>query len=378
MFCTNCGKELKPEARFCGRCGTPTSEPATSTAAPSYTSITASPQPAPAAAVVSNKVPSKFTRFWKELSKRNRILLLCAVAVILIAAILGISIHRSGPSGYHSEFENGLRFLNAGSYEEAILAFSTAIEIDPKQAGAYEGRGDAYTELAAALDAEDDWNLLLANYQRAEEDYLKAIQLDASNADLYHKLADVYLAMGDPEKAAAILEKGYRNTGDESLNERAETVNILPTELPTGSVIVSMYEESGDFLGHDAYSFDMQGRMTSNTWYDTQNNIVFSQTWEYDDEQGITISTVHDQQTDGGSYDVNTETIDGCEDQGWYWDSMSDFSTDPTLDAVNGIVSTDTNARIEYGYDLRGRVNTIHTYDDNNSLLGYCTVSYAN
>lgn len=38
----------------------------------------------------------------------------------------------------------GVRYLSEGNYEEAIIAFTAAIEIDPKRAEAYVGRGDAY------------------------------------------------------------------------------------------------------------------------------------------------------------------------------------------------------------------------------------------
>ena len=45
---------------------------------------------------------------------------------------------------WQEQYDLGVRYLFDGDYEGAILAFSAAIEIDPKRAPAYVGRGDAY------------------------------------------------------------------------------------------------------------------------------------------------------------------------------------------------------------------------------------------
>lgn len=45
---------------------------------------------------------------------------------------------------WQEQYDLGVRYLSEGSYEEAILAFTAAIEIDPKQAPAYVGLADAH------------------------------------------------------------------------------------------------------------------------------------------------------------------------------------------------------------------------------------------
>ena len=45
---------------------------------------------------------------------------------------------------WQGQYELGIRLLNEGSYEEAILAFTAAIEIEPNRAALYLARGDAY------------------------------------------------------------------------------------------------------------------------------------------------------------------------------------------------------------------------------------------
>lgn len=85
---------------------------------------------------------------------------------------------------WQEQYDLGARYLSNGEYEEAILAFAAAIEIDPKQVGAYE------------------------------------------------KLADVYIALGDYEQAAQILLSAIENCPDSrvSLLERLEQIGYTIDE----------------------------------------------------------------------------------------------------------------------------------------------------
>lgn len=110
----------------------------------------------------------------------------------------------------------GMKYLSEGNYEEAILAFTSAIEIDPKSVPAYEGRADAYA-------AQGD-------YAAAEKDYTAAINLAATGqrpaiaekqTEMYLAQADLLIEQGLLDEAAALLEKALN--GDPSLSEGNET-----------------------------------------------------------------------------------------------------------------------------------------------------------
>ena len=49
-----------------------------------------------------------------------------------------------GAPGWQTQYDLGVRYLSEGNYEEAILAFEAAIEIDPKNANAYRKLAEAY------------------------------------------------------------------------------------------------------------------------------------------------------------------------------------------------------------------------------------------
>ena len=104
----------------------------------------------------------------------------------------------------------GARYPSKLDYENAVIAFTAAIKIDPMNVPAYIGRGDAYVFTAQALsdgitEPEQLSQEAITSYQNALEDYLTAIELGETDAELYRKAADVYTALGDPYSVAGLL-----------------------------------------------------------------------------------------------------------------------------------------------------------------------------
>ena len=135
---------------------------------------------------------------------------------------------------WQEQYDMGVRYLSGGSYAEAIVAFTAAIEIDPGSVSAYVNRGDAYVGRAQQLMADDpESDEALEAYENAVQDYLTAIGLDDSDVSVYKKAADVYIILGDAASAAGILEQGWRVTGDLSLQAALDKLDgvVVPGEL---------------------------------------------------------------------------------------------------------------------------------------------------
>ena len=75
------------------------------------------------------------------------------------------------------------------------------------------------------------------NYTLAVASYREALQQDPKNVKAYEGIVAAYEAQGDNDAALHMLEKGYENTGDESLGTRMETLrdSIGPVILSGGS-----------------------------------------------------------------------------------------------------------------------------------------------
>ena len=66
---------------------------------------------------------------------------------VLLALVLTVTLCACGKksgTGWQEQYDLGVRYLSEGNYEEAVIAFTAAIEIDPKRPEAFLGRGSAY------------------------------------------------------------------------------------------------------------------------------------------------------------------------------------------------------------------------------------------
>ena len=100
------------------------------------------------------------------MKKLAGLFLTCVLAMGLVAC------GQNAAAAWQEQYDLGVRYLSEDNYEEAILAFTAAIEIDAKRPDAYLG------------------------------------------------LADVYEAQGDLESLQAILEQGLAATSDSRMEER--------------------------------------------------------------------------------------------------------------------------------------------------------------
>ena len=125
---------------------------------------------------------------------------------------------------WQEQYDLGVRYLSEGDYEQAIIAFTAAIEIDPKRAEAYLGLSDAYAE------------------------------------------------QGDIANAIEALERGQEQTEDPAIQERLEQLLAL--------------QNSGELNSYVVYSYDEQGREIRQASYDANGQLQWAYDLEYDEISG--------------------------------------------------------------------------------------------
>lgn len=166
--------------------------------------------------------------------------------ILIIALSLGLcACGHNVETQWQEQYDLGVRCLSDGNYEEAIIVFTAAIEIDPKQASAYVGRGNAYIGKG---ETEENLAAALADYQ-------SALELDDACVDAYLGLADVYIRSGDFDKAQAILETGVEKTGDQLISVKLEAM------------------EEGAFK-------DSNGNVRKSVTLDSEGNLLFYHTFD--------------------------------------------------------------------------------------------------
>ena len=129
--------------------------------------------------------------------------------------------------------EKGLALMESGKYQDAIEAYSEAIELNPNYVKAYNNRGVAYRNLG--------------EYQQAMRDYGRAIEIDPNYVEAYNNRGIAYAKLGDyrqairdydraielnPENALVYCNRGiaYDKLGDyrQSIRDYDKTIELDP------------------------------------------------------------------------------------------------------------------------------------------------------
>lgn len=123
------------------------------------------------------------------MKKKKTSMIVAAVLILLIAAAAVLTVAKTVKAdslrkAFAEQMSLGERYLLEQNYEEAVIAFQMAIEIDPK------------------------------------------------NADSYLKLSEAYAGTGDYENAVSALENGYGQTQDDRLMKAMEKYERLLKQIP--------------------------------------------------------------------------------------------------------------------------------------------------
>ena len=169
-----------------------------------------------------------------EALKRERMLLAVMVAVLVLAAVIGAAVFFGGRYvRVQQELDLGRKYLDELDYEQAVIHFTSAIDIDDRNVPAYLGRGEA--------------NLGLEEYEQAEADYTMVIEtLQAESVEAYVGRAQAYSGQGKTEEA----EEDLQHAQDLGLTEEeAETIReeVLPTGPLTADQVTWVVEPTYDY-----------------------------------------------------------------------------------------------------------------------------------
>ena len=112
---------------------------------------------------------------------------------------------------WQEQYDLGVRYLSEGNYEEAIIAFTAAIEIDPKRVEAYSGLSDAYLAIGDYESASEVWQ----NIQIEDEALLTQF---AAQGEEYARIREE-LESGEPGVwiTSLIFDRERYLSGDETI-----------------------------------------------------------------------------------------------------------------------------------------------------------------
>ena len=163
----------------------------------------------------------------KQLWKKHKVLLLSVPMVLIIALVTFMWYLQYKKNAEVSEcIEAGNNYLSELKYEQAIAAYSQALEIDEKN-------WEANLGLAGAYEAND-----MGVY--AEAIYKNMLELDETNADIYTSLAELYLSENKLEEAKVLLGEAVTKVQSEDIDD---LYSMTKPEAPTANYTSGEYEE---------------------------------------------------------------------------------------------------------------------------------------
>ena len=179
--------------------------------------------------------------------KTNKGIIIGIIVAAIIAFMIGIIIYNGSDNDVSEQLDLGQKYLEDQDYEQAIVAFNKAIEIDDKCSEAYVG------------------------------------------------LVETYIRMGEYDKALETAQKGYERTGDESLAEYMEMLKCGNISRSDGKIMkTTTYDGNGAVLYYHEFSYDKQGRQASVTHYNSEHVFVSTIDFLYDENGNQLVSYHYD------------------------------------------------------------------------------------
>ncbi|MBQ8603411.1 MAG: tetratricopeptide repeat protein [Oscillospiraceae bacterium] len=160
-------------------------------------------------------------------------------------------------AGWQEHYDLGIKYVNEARYEEAILSFTKALEIDPKQAPVYIALAEAYVR---------------------QGDYTSA------RATLDKAVTEI----GQTDELSAAIEKVEQATQPEPTPEPQPTPSPTPQEdlpvphhIPEAEGVVNTRRTDNDDGSYYIEEFDADGKVLRRLEFDTKGRYDYLYTFEY-------------------------------------------------------------------------------------------------
>lgn len=157
--------------------------------------------------------------------KKTPIIIAAVIAALVIAGIGGFAAVKANKNKEVTKnLDQAEKYLAEGEYDQAVAAYTAAIDIDEKSAPAYKGRARA--------------NAKLGNKDAAYSDIDRAIEIDPKDEDGYRTAIDIAIGAGDADRADKYIEDMHKNIGgteDETLESML--MGCSPEDLAADGIV---------------------------------------------------------------------------------------------------------------------------------------------
>lgn len=419
ITCVNCKIQYDENRRFCPRCGminkspqtTPIQQAPTVPQPPPSSPYSASPpiqppsaQQAPYQYPVPSQQPQQLPSQPELPPKKKRKGGFVAVIIVICIVIMGIAVgalmifsnqgsqQESSPDKQallEQQISLGEKYLLEENYEEAIVAFKTAIDIEPNNPELYIKLADTYIAAGRSKEAlealEDGYektgdenikkkieevkieiqfeDLMTEgqneynnkNYETAINKFKEAISLKPKEVQPYLSAADAYIANKDTGGAKEILKEGYQQTKSDEIKNKLD--NLPSYQKAYWNVIQKLIEENGEGKVIEDEQHEGQYRATGVFFvrlfnndddneeelfciYFGENNAGYSEVYDFDGEKAQSVYKDNIIRYDGssGNYIIEKHIFENGQFE-VYLDNNTYGNLSSVLNETNGIIN---------------------------------------
>ena len=169
-------------------------------------------------------------------------------------------------NAWQKHYDLGMKYLSDGNYEEAIIEFEAAIEIDDKNPDTYIGLAEVYIQQG---DLKKAIEILEAGYEKTQQDD----SIKKKLKETYFSYADATIRKGKFKKAKSILEDASEEiSADEEIKaklDEMENNHFVDSDGNSYLYTYEYYPESKE--GYAEVTFDSNGTAIflegKTTWY---------------------------------------------------------------------------------------------------------------
>ncbi len=258
------------------------------------------------------------------------------VGVVLLAVAICVLISGRITSPFEKQLELGYKYLQEGNYEEAILAFEKAIEINPKKADGYLGIAEAH--------------IRCNNFDKALEILKAGLEKTNGNENIAKKLAEI--ESGNIKDSDGKVRKETWRDGSGNITN----YNIMNYNLDGKLVETLYYTGDGSLSGTQVSEYDTSGDIIR------ENESVY-----FDDGSSQEDSTIY--QYDGNGEMVKKEYYTNDELTGY--STISKSSDGKFLTTQHYGSAGDFRGKSVSEFDVNGKIIKQTDYDENSALSEY-------
>lgn len=214
---------------------------------------------------------------------------------------------------WQEQYDLGIRYLADGNYEEAIIAFMAAIEIDPKQPDAYLKAAEAYGAIGSIEDAVAILEKGLSYVEDSQlKNYLEQL-LGEESETIESERAQEPGAFPDPQTFAFVgavqstrIDRGYGEYGIQEIDEAGNMKRVW--YFADGSMdTASLRFADSDVLYH--FDSNWEPLRYSVSEVDAEGNQV--KAYSYNAEGGLEGWTEYIRSEDGSMIRIDEYSADG-------------------------------------------------------------------